>query len=297
MKNPRFSVATPTRNALEKLKRCVGSVRGQEKVSLQHIIQDANSTDGTGGWLIQQKDLISASEPDNGMYDAINRAWNLSNGEFLSWLNSDEQYLPGALAIVQDYFDTNPEVDIVFGNYIVVDSLGRPVALRREIPFRKIYVTNGFLSAQSCTIFFRRRLFEKKLLTLDSSYRYAADKDLILKLVENGAVIRHIERYLAVFGIDGTNLSTHPQMHAESEEIRLKYGAQKNLFIRKIIMLGRRVERLARGGYCKQNIQFQYALDEIPSYIEHTTFNLGGRYSLKDIEGTVHSARAVDNSK
>src|ERR1700722_9783144 len=54
---PRFSIVTPTRNSLEKLKRCVGSVRGQTGVCLEHLIQDAYSTDGTREWLQCQRDL------------------------------------------------------------------------------------------------------------------------------------------------------------------------------------------------------------------------------------------------
>jgi len=153
MNKPGFSIATPTRNSLEKLKRCVGSVRGQKEVTFEHIIQDATSTDDTPAWLESQSNLMAISEKDAGMYDAINRAWARSNGDFLSWLNSDEQYLPGTLAKVQAYFDTHPDVDVVFGDYIVTDPDGHPIALRREIPFRKIYVANSFLNMQSATIF------------------------------------------------------------------------------------------------------------------------------------------------
>jgi glycosyltransferase involved in cell wall biosynthesis len=91
-----FSIATPTRNALEQLKRCVGSVRGQKSVSYEHLVQDAMSSDGTPQWLSAQSDIAAVSENDSGMYDAINRSWNRSRGKILSWLNSDEQsLLPG----------------------------------------------------------------------------------------------------------------------------------------------------------------------------------------------------------
>lgn len=91
----RFSVVTPTRNSLTKLKCCVGSVRGQTGVEVEHLVHDACSTDGTVGWLSGQNDLDSVSENDSGMYDAINRGWSRASGDIVSWLNSDEQYLPG----------------------------------------------------------------------------------------------------------------------------------------------------------------------------------------------------------
>jgi hypothetical protein len=296
MTNIRFSIATPTRNSLAKLKRCVGSVRGQRGVTLEHLVQDAQSSDGTPAWLSEQSGLQDVSEQDAGMYDAINRAWARSSGEFLSWLNSDEQYLPGTLAKVQAFFDEHPEVDVVFGDYIVADLQGRPVALRREIPFRRAYAANSFINTASCTLFFRRRLLDQGFLGLDSKYHYCADKDLILRLAAAGKVLKHIPDYLAIFGIDGTNLSTHPQMEAEAEAIRLANGAFRMGALRQFVLVGRRVERLLRGGYRTESIRYCYAVDETPRYVEYEAADLGGRYSLADIEGRADSVRQVQSS-
>lgn len=289
----RFSIATPTRNSLGKLKRCVGSVRGQNDVALEHIIQDAQSSDGTREWLAGQADLRAVCERDDGMYDAINRCWTRANGEFLSWLNADEQYLPGSLCMVQSYFDAHPEVDIVFGDYIVADEQGRPVALRREIPFRRIYAANSFINTASCTLFFRRRLLAEGHMRLDSRFRYCADKDLMLRLSAAGMVIRRIPEYLSIFGVDGTNLSTHPEMEAEAESIRLANGAFRLRPIRQLALIGRRLERFWGGGYRPQSIRYRFATDETPTYMEYEASNLGGRYSLSDIEGRADSARMV----
>ena len=290
----RFSIATPTRNSLEKLKRCVGSVRGQHEVALEHLVQDADSSDGTPDWLLSQPGLRAVSEADAGMYDAINRAWARGSGEFFSWLNSDEQYLPGTLARVAAHFDEHPETDIVFGNYIVADSQGRPVALRREIPFRRLYVANSFLNMQSATVFFRRRLFDRGLMTLDSRYRYAADKELILRLAAAGARIRHLPQYLAVFGIDGSNLSTHPGVKQEVEEIRLAHGAFRSRALRQLVLLGRRLERLISGGYGTATVRYRYALDDQPRYAEFEAVRLGGRYTLDDLAGRADALRILE---
>jgi glycosyltransferase involved in cell wall biosynthesis len=277
---PRFSIATPTRNALGKLRRCVGSVRGQTGVDVQHLVQDAGSSDGTSLWLQQQPELAWVSEPDRGMYDAINKAWSRSSGEILSWLNADEQYLPGTLKWVSDYFDENPSVDVVFGDYIVCNDNGDPIALRREIPFRRIYVVNGFLYAYSCTLFYRRRLLEKGLLKLDESLRYASDKDLLLRLEAAGASIRHLPRYLALFGVDGSNLSTHSQVAVEAEAVRSQYGAVKSLALRQAILGARRVERFLRGSYSRRGAEYQFACDEVPTYRHVSVDGIGGRYTL-----------------
>lgn len=279
---PLFSVATPTRNALEPLRRCVGSVRGQQGVAVEHLVQDARSSDGTAAWLAAQPGLHGVSEPDRGMYDAIQRAWARSRGRYLSWLNADEQYLPGTLAFVQRWFEAHPQVPVLFGDYVVARPDGTPVALRREIPFRRAYVANGFLNTHSCTLFFRRELWERGLLRFDGALRYAADKDLMLRLHDAGVAIAHVPRVLAVFGIDGRNLSTHPQMAAEAEQVRLRHGALRSPALRRLLLLGRSAERLLAGGYARRDLDFRYAIDERPTYRDVHARRLGGRYSLAD---------------
>jgi glycosyltransferase involved in cell wall biosynthesis len=282
---PVFSVATPTRNALEHLRRCVGSVRGQRAdggVAVEHLVQDARSSDGTPEWLAAQPGLLGLSEADRGMYDAIHRAWARSRGAVLSWLNADEQYLPGTLAFVQRWFEAHPQVQVLFGDYLVARPDGTAVALRREIPFRRAYVANGFLNTQSCTLFFRRTLWDRGLLRFDDNLRYAADKDLMLRLHDAGVAIAHVPRVLAIFGIDGHNLSTHPQMADEVEQVRRRHGALASPALRRLVMLGRTAERLLSGGYARRDFAYRYAVDEQPRYCELQARRLGGRYSLAD---------------
>lgn len=294
MSHPLFSIATPTRNALDKLRRCVGSVRGQLGVSCEHLVQDACSTDGTPQWLAagQGPHLFGVSEADGGMYDAINRAWSRAGGRYLSWLNADEQYLPGTLARVQAFFEAHPEVDVLFADYLVADAQGRAVALRREIPLRRWYVVNSFLNAQSCTLFFRRELWDRGLLRLDSRMRYAADKALVLHLLDRGARFHHLPEVLAIFGVDGGNLSTHRGMEQEAEAVRLAHGAYRWRALRAAALASRRVERLLRGAYRSTDVRYRYAVDEVPNYVEYVARRLGGRYTLQDTQGQADSVAA-----
>jgi len=278
----RFSVATPARNALSHLVRCVGSVRGQQGVSFEHLVQDAASQDGTPRWLADQPDLCWRSEADSGMYDAIARGWARSTGEFLSWLNADEQYLPGTLQRVAAYFDRHPETDVVFGDYVVCGPDGRVIALRREIPFRRLYVANSFLYAASCTLFFRRRLLERGWLTFDPKLRYAADCDLMLNLADRGARIAHLPGYLALFGVDGNNLSGHARMAVEAELVRQRHGALRSQALRAGVLGMRRLERLVRGGYRRSDLAFDFAEDAQPRYRRVQATGVGGRYELGD---------------
>ncbi len=277
----KFSVITPTRNALDKLKRCVGSVRGQTGIEVEHIVQDACSTDGTSEWLADQSDLNAVSEVDGGMYDAINRGWRRADGDVLSWLNSDEQYLPGTLEKVARYFERHQEVDFIYGDALIIDAVGQLLAARREIRLSKTYIANTFLNAYSCTIFFRRRLWDSGVLPLDTSFRYAADMDLILRLLSLGSTYSKLPEYLSAFTMDGTNLSCHPRMIEETEQIQQKFGAFSWPMLRRIVRVGRYMERLLSGSYRRVNVQYQFAQDEKPNYRTISAKQVSGSYQTR----------------
>lgn len=262
----KFSVATPVRNALPGLRRCVGSVRGQRGMEVEHLVQDACSTDGTRTWLERQADLNWRCERDAGMYDAINRAWGRASGDILSWLNADEQYLPGALVAMADAFARHPGADVLFADTIIVDAEGDPLAARREIPLRNWYLRHGFLYALSCTLFFRRRLLAEGVLRFDTSYRFAGDYDLMLRLLDAGCRVVHLRRYVALFGVDGRNLSLNPAMEREGDEIRARRGVRGTGPAALASKAARRVERLLTGCYRRDDLDYDMALNETPEY-------------------------------
>src|SRR4051812_28791198 len=130
-----FSIVTPTFRQLAWLKRCVRSVADQG-VACEHIIQDA----GTGPELEQWVRAHSAPqlfvENDTGVYDALNRGFARATGEIFAFLHSDEQYLPGALKLVERTFAANPKLDLVVGDYLVVDLDGQLLSFHRATPLR-----------------------------------------------------------------------------------------------------------------------------------------------------------------
>lgn len=290
-----FSVVTPSRNALRGLRRCIGSVRGQSQAMTEHIVMDGGSTDGTVPWLTQWQDRTTSgtgspvpgvpafrwtSEPDHGMYDAINKGWAQARGDILSWLNCDEQYLPDTLTRVAASFAANPGTDIVFGDTLIVTPDGSPLASRREIPLRASYVRNGFLYSLSCSTFFHRRLWDAGLLQWNGHYRYAADMDLMLRLLDKGRRVLHLPCHLALFGVDGANLSTTraKEMATEVERIRRTYHARTWLLRLPYRML-RCVERLLRGCYLTTTVHYAFATDEQPQYRHITPTRVGFRFT------------------
>lgn len=270
----KFSVITPVFNGVPLIRGCVGSVRSQYGLKVEHLIHDGGSKDGTTEFLSKFKECIMSneryhfsfvSESDEGMYDAINRGWERSSGEIFSWLNSDEQYLPGTLKKVANLFSENPDVDVVYGNAIMIDGEGGLISARRELPLSTLFVSNAFLNIFSCTIFFRKKLWDEGLLRLDSGLRYAADMDLILRLLSGGVKMLQVDDYLSLFTADGSNLSTHKGMFDETAYLQNKYGTLPRC-LRQSVRLMRYVQRLTHGHYRPTNVQYMYALDELPTY-------------------------------
>jgi len=285
----RFAIATPVFNGMPALRQCVGSVRAQDAgIDRVHLIQDGGSTDGSREWLSQISGISAEMKKDAGMYDAINQAWDRAEGDVYAWLNSDEQYLPGTLKIVQDYFTRHPGVDIVFGNAIIVDPNGNPLAARREIPLRSWYVKNCFLYALSCTTFFRGRLKTQGRLRLDTTYRVAGDIEMMLRLLHEGAVIHHIPQYLSLFGVDGRNLSLSEGMAREGHVIQQLHGAYRSGMARKMVHAVRCLERVARGCYWSDKVSYDFALDDQPNFRHYHDVPLGFRFTY---------ARAINKMK
>src|SRR5712692_3814278 len=114
----RFSIITPSFRHSAWLKLCIASVADQHGVEVEHIVQDAGSDDGTLDWLPRDLRVKAFVEKDAGMYDAVNRGFRRATGDILAYLNCDEQYLPGALKAVHDFFAEHPAADAVAADIV-----------------------------------------------------------------------------------------------------------------------------------------------------------------------------------
>ena len=265
----RFSIVTPVLNGMPSLRGCVGSVRRQTCADWEHLIEDGGSGDGTVDWLKSQPGLNWRSSPDAGMYDAINRGWKRSSGDILSWLNSDEQYLPAALETVREEFERRPDADAIYGDYLLVKPDGTPTAARREIPLRKWYAVNGALYVQSCALFVRRRVFEQ-FGGFDTSFKIIGDKEWVLRLLSRGVRFCHVSHYLGIFCLTGRNLSLRPDAMAESQRVFRMYGAHRLYLLRRTARAARCIEKALRGCYGRQTVSFRFTKDESGAGIDIT---------------------------
>ncbi|AKJ65498.1 glycosyltransferase family 2 protein [Kiritimatiella glycovorans] len=252
----KFSIVTPSMNMLEDLRRCRVSVADQEGVELEHLVQDGGSTDGTAEWLKSQHGLLGVSEPDGGMYEALNRGFSRATGEIFAWLNCDEQYLPGALRGVHDFFERHPGIDLVAGDYLVVEDGGELLAWRKTLPPRRLYLRTGHLYTLSCALFFRRRVFEA--VKFDPRMRCTADHKFMLRALEHGFRARHLPGYRAAFFLREHNLSLSPRAWDELAALQRDNPRPLRLCAGPIRAL-KWTEKFVRGGY-RQRFPLTYSI-------------------------------------
>jgi glycosyltransferase involved in cell wall biosynthesis len=217
---PQFTIATPSFRSSEWLKLCIASVADQEAVTLEHIVQDAGSDDGTLEWLQRDPRVRAIVEKDSGMYDAINRAWRRARGEYLAYLNCDEQYLPGALKTVADYFQSHPEVDIVFGDAVVIGADGTYKFHRKILPPTLYHTWVCHLASLTCATFVRRAFIEKYQLYFDSNLRIVGDGEWMVRVLRTGPKMAALRQFVSSFGDTGENLSNKPNAQREIRELQ-----------------------------------------------------------------------------
>jgi glycosyltransferase involved in cell wall biosynthesis len=194
----------------------VASVADQAGVEVEHIVQDAQSDDGTQEWLGRDRRVQAYFEKDQGMYDAVNRGWRRAKGEILAYLNCDEQYLPGGLRAVEEFFRRHPQTDVVFADTVVVDKQGQFICCRKSlVPWKHtMWVYNPVITS---SIFIHRRVLDLHSLFFDARWRDLGDMVWALEMVRRKLNMAVLRGYTSSFADTGENMNLKPNAIRERE--------------------------------------------------------------------------------
>ncbi len=200
MKNPRLSIVTVTRNAQHVLERTLRSVEVQDFPSIEHIVVDGASTDDTLEILRQheREGLRWISEPDSGLYDAMNKGLQMSRGQYVLFLNAADT-LSTPTTISQIF--SNPEADIYYGDTLVTDALGNVLAPRRLRPPKELSWTSFRMGMLVCHQSFiaRRTLCP----AYDLRWRFSSDFDWCIRTMKNAQSICNTRIVIAHYALGG----------------------------------------------------------------------------------------------
>lgn len=178
-----ISLITITLNCRGVIKDCLDSVVKQHGSPCEHIVVDGASTDGTLDIVRGFGHLTEViSEPDDGIYDALNKGVRRVSGDIVGFLHSDDLLAhPDVLTRITEAFE-DPEVDAVYGDLVYVDAVNTDCVIRlwRAGEFQPRCLRRGWMPPHP-TLYVRRHWFER-LGGFDTRYRIAGDYDFILRL-------------------------------------------------------------------------------------------------------------------
>jgi len=191
---PTISVITVSYNSRETIADTIESVASQTYPSVEHIVMDGASTDGTLEVLERFRDKLSkiVSEPDEGIYAAMNKGLSLATGDVIGTLNSDDVYVDeNVLALVAEVF-RDDSVDVCYGDIFYVDKgdLNRIVRHWKSEPYRPGLFEQGWMPPHP-SFFIRRRVLGRVGL-FEPRYRFAADFDFMLRAL-------HVQRLRSIY--------------------------------------------------------------------------------------------------
>ena len=243
----KFSIITPSFRNSAWLKLCIASVADQRGVTLEHIVQDSNSDDGTGDWLPSDSRVKAFIEKDAGMYDAVNRGYRRATGDILAYLNCDEQYLPGALKAVEEFFETHPHVEVVLAGSIVTDGDGKYICHRHSMVPTLNQIWYRFPTLTS-SIFIRRKVIAERGIFFDTKWRDLGDLHWIIALLTAKVPLAVGETFTSVFADTGDNMNLKPNAIREKAETEKMIPLTVKL-LKPLWVLLHRLRRLRSGHF------------------------------------------------
>ena len=213
---PLVTIVTPSYNQGRFIRATIESVLKQDYPRIEYLVMDGGSTDETVSILREYSDRLRwVSESDHGQAHAINKGWRQARGSILAYLNSDDVYLPGAIAQAVAALEAHPEAAAVYGEGYHVDQEGRVLERYPTESFNPDRLQETCFICQP-TVFLRREAVERAGY-LDESLRYCMDYDLWIRLARAGKILSQTPHYLASTRLhaDAKTLDQRGQAHAE----------------------------------------------------------------------------------
>ena len=184
MRPSKISIVTVCRNSMVTIEDTIFSVAAQIYHRVEHVIIDGASTDGTLDIINRHRNKFSKmiSEPDGGIYDAMNKGIRLATGDVIGFLNADDVYSnTKVLSEIADIFE-DATVDACYGDLVYMDeSLRRVVRYWKSRPYRDGLFEKGWMPAHP-TFFVRRAVFER-YGGFDLAFRLQSDFDLTMRFL------------------------------------------------------------------------------------------------------------------
>ncbi len=237
-----LSVITVTYNAEHTLERTLKSVREQSYPHIEHVIVDGESKDGTVRLIRQYENdkMAWKSEPDRGLYDAMNKGAAMATGDYLCFLNAgDTFFAPDTVEKMMRTVETGNSPDIIYGETAIVDEKGTFLHMRRLRAPEKLSwksFKQGMVVCHQAFIV-KRELFEP----YDLSFRFSSDFDWCIRMMKKASSIHNTRLTLINYLHEGMTTTNRKASLKERYRIMAKYYGQTSTFLHHIWFVVRAV--------------------------------------------------------
>ena len=222
---PNFSIITVTFNEESFLERTILSVLDQTYPRVEYIVVDGASKDGTLAIIERYDKRISRwiSEPDKGLYDAMNKGMKMATGDYLCFLNAGDMfYEPETLQKMVDSIQSQSELpDVLYGHTVLVDESGHFKRMRRLEPPEEL----NWKSFRQGMLVCHQAFFAKRIIAVDYdlSFRYSADQDWCIRTMKKADNLFNTHLTLIRYLEEGMSTRNRKESLKERFQIMVKH--------------------------------------------------------------------------
>ena len=228
MLSTKISIITVVYNAVATIEQTILSVVKQDYSNIEYIIVDGGSTDGTLDIVKKYEEKIALwlSEPDYGIYDAMNKGLTYATGDYIYYLGADDCLLaPNSISQVVSFLQDNPEVDVLCASVMMVDTVYR-IEKVYSSNFSEADVLSGYNTPHQ-GMFVRREILQK--YRFDTSYHIAADYKNFLKFyLDQNIVLKKTVLIVAYYANDGVSGNGTDAQRMEDVRALQENGLESN---------------------------------------------------------------------
>ena len=259
-----LSIVTPNLNQGVFIERTLTSVLDQQYPKLEYVVQDGCSRDCSVEVIKQYESQISSwqSVKDHGQSHAINMGLERTSGDIMAYLNSDDILLPGSLDFVANYFEQHPEVDVVYGDRLLIDEDDQVINYW-VLPEHDAGAIAWADFIPQETMFWRRSAWDAIGAKVDESFHFAMDWDMILRFRSHGKRFVHLPRFLGAFRITESQKTNQLQASVGQQDMN-RLRKRELGYVPSDIEIGQRMRHyVLRQKHAEQRHQFAASMTKL----------------------------------